>query len=1167
MLNFRKLRQDFSSTTLKDGRQLYEKNKIISAKIIKFDNETIRFISRVLSNYDSTYESEIEVDRFESTAVHTNCDCPSRYDCQHLAALIFFLEDKIDSLLVAYSKEADIAKNETMEAHEKQEIIEALQEAANNEVVKQDARYQKQVLQEYIASSEILSQSPFFLPHEESSLASAELAIIFNPQSLQADRADKKGKIEFQLALRLPFRSKPLQISQLKGFLEAIRYEEPLFVAGRRLFFSLRSFDQIGAMLLQIIMESARVLENGQTTTNTPYSQGRIAQIDTETFGVMLAKTHELAVAAAAPRGFKNLEDEFPPLPCLYLGTLETPLRHAPFCASLRFSLEYIEPPAPKILFKPQLLVSEQSLNLDDAILFECAQPGMIYQDTYYRFPAHIKRMHLVNLSKIRDMTVPEPLFGTFVENALPELKRYAEVANAEIIERFVTLPFTGKLGARCHLTYLDGELDAALFFSYEGQEIPSFASKLTYQHISTFVNDQGILARNLVEERKIIEELFQDFVFNPQTGTYTAKTEKKIVEFMTGIVPKNSHSIQFECPQNLTDQFIYDETTFKLKLDASQTMGYYDIDLKVNGSLRGVKLELLWECVSAKRSYIELDAKKTKDAKEARFSKILVLDLNRLAKLVALFDELGIKKLDDHKEQKPLWNLVTIDMKAFDGLPVEFHMSERLLEIRSQMLGQTVFAPSVIPKEVKADLRPYQVEGVHWLERLRTMYLNGILADDMGLGKTVQAIAAITQNTQKNKSSHSIIVCPTSLLYNWKEELHKFNPKLRAMVIDGIPNARRKMLAKYEESDILITSYTLLQKDIEIYNQISFSYAILDEAQHIKNRGTRNAKSVKMIQAAHRLILTGTPIENSLEELWSLMDFLMPGFLSTYDRFIENYIRTTGELHAQNIEYLKKKVSPFILRRMKSDVLDDLPPVSEIVYHCQLSDVQKELYKSYAASARDELVKLVERDGFDKVQIHVLATLTRLKQICCHPAIFAKEKAESGDSAKYEMLLELLETLVAGNHKTVIFSQYTRMLQIMREDFEQRGISFSYLDGTTKNRLEIVKEFNENPKITVFLVSLKAGGTGLNLVGADTVIHYDMWWNPAVENQATDRVHRLGQKNSVSSYKLLTLNTIEEKIVEMQRRKKGLVKKVVSCDDEAIAKLTWEDVLQLLQT
>jgi SNF2 family DNA or RNA helicase len=358
-----------------------------------------------------------------------------------------------------------------------------------------------------------------------------------------------------------------------------------------------------------------------------------------------------------------------------------------------------------------------------------------------------------------------------------------------------------------------------------------------------------------------------------------------------------------------------------------------------------------------------------------------------------------------------------------------------------------------------------------------------------------------------------------------------------------------------------------LLQKDIEHYKATHFSYVILDEAQHIKNRGTRNAKSVKMVSAEHRLILSGTPIENSLDELWSLFDFLMQGFLGSYDRFVEKYIRVSGKEQTKNLEYLRKKVSPFILRRMKVDVLDDLPPVSEIVYHCQLSEVQQDLYRSYAASARDELVKLVQRDGFDRVQIHVLATLTRLKQICCHPAIFAKEKAESGDSAKYDMLLDLLQTLVEGKHKTVIFSQYTKMLQIMREDFEARGIRFAYLDGSSKNRLEVVKQFNEDAHIPVFLVYLKAGGTGLNLVGADTVIHYDMWWNPAVESQATDRVHRLGQKNSVSAYKLITLNTIEEKIAEMQKKKKGLVKKIVSCDDEAIAKLTWEDVLELLKT
>jgi SNF2 family DNA or RNA helicase len=378
---------------------------------------------------------------------------------------------------------------------------------------------------------------------------------------------------------------------------------------------------------------------------------------------------------------------------------------------------------------------------------------------------------------------------------------------------------------------------------------------------------------------------------------------------------------------------------------------------------------------------------------------------------VIQLFDEMGVEVLANNKIERPLWSLANIDASQFEGLPVEFSMTEQLMEIRRQMLGEKMLTFTDVPSQVKATLRAYQLEGVHWLERLRMMFLNGILADDMGLGKTLQAIVALTQQ-MKEHPGHALIVCPTSLLYNWKEEFAKFNPKFKVTVVDGVPSNRKKLIEQMQNYDVLITSYTLLQKDIDSYKTTQFSYVILDEAQHIKNRGTRNARSVKMVQADHRLILSGTPIENSLDELWSLFDFLMPGFLGSYDRFLEKYIRVSGKELVKNLEYLRKKVSPFILRRMKADVLADLPAVSEIVYHCQLTDVQQELYRSYAQSARDELVKLVQRDGFDRVQIHVLATLTRLKQICCHPAIFAKEKAEPGDSAKYEMLVDLLQTL-----------------------------------------------------------------------------------------------------------------------------------------------------------
>ena len=516
----------------------------------------------------------------------------------------------------------------------------------------------------------------------------------------------------------------------------------------------------------------------------------------------------------------------------------------------------------------------------------------------------------------------------------------------------------------------------------------------------------------------------------------------------------------------------------------------------------------------------------------------------------------------------RPLWSLASLDIEQFIGLPIKFSISSRLQEIQQQMLGEVPYESCLIPSSIQASLRNYQIDGIQWLNRLRKMHLNGVLADDMGLGKTLQAITTLTQYISDHPGVQSVVVCPTSLVYNWKEEFTKFNHELKVLAVDGNPNHRKKLLNDIGDYDVIITSYTLMQKDIEYYKSIPFGYAILDEAQHIKNRGTRNAQSVKLIQAAHRLILTGTPIENSLEELWSLFDFLMPGLLSSYERFVEKYIRLpAAQQSGKNLDHLRRKVAPFILRRMKKDVLSDLPPVSEIVYHCHLSDVQQQLYRTYAASAREELSQLVKNEGFDRVQIHVLATLTRLKQICCHPAIFAKDQAEIGDSSKYDMLLELLQTLMEGRHKTVIFSQYTRMLNIIRSDLERMGIRFEYLDGSSKNRLGIVKQFNEDQNIPIFLVSLKAGGSGLNLVGADTVIHYDMWWNPAVESQATDRVHRMGQKNSVSSYKLITLNTIEEKILELHKRKKGLVKEVIHRDEDMMSKLTWEEVLELLQT
>jgi len=1169
MLNFRKLKQDFPPGILKEGKSLSDKKMVLSAKIVSLSVNNVRISCHVTGSFDNTYQSEIEIDRRESMIVDSDCDCPYKYDCHHLSAVLFYLEDHFDSILIEYSKESDLDQSVHIDEDEKNTLRETIKEAETKEIVRRGKKYQKEVLQEYVGAAEVLGKSPFFLPEDEIKPDRAELAVIFS--CLTGNSNNSRIHPEIQLALRLPFRSKPLNIMNIKEFLDAVRYQEPLYIGSKRYFFTKDSFDSENLEILKLILDFARFPDMQSEERNL-----RVAVVESEAFGAILSHGYNLCVSKL--KGVltsSDIDAEPEVMSCLYSMTLEDPLRVAVSAALIRVELEYLDASAPKILLNPSIIINHgHSISLEDVLLFECASPGMIYQNTYYRFSQNIKRKHLRNLSTLRDITIPEPLFGSFVENSLPELTHFAEISNKEIIERFVTLPFVGQLGAECEINYLNGELEATLQFIYDNIKVPAASSNLKVESIFPFITDQGVLARNLAEEQKIIHDLFQDFTYDPVQGLYLAKNDKKIVEFMTEVIPRNQHRVKFNCPENLLDQFIYDETRFKLHLSTTDRVDVYELNLIVDGHLKGVTLDLLWECVSSKKAFIELPRKtqgKKKNFAENQSihkgNKILVLDLEKLLPVVQVFDDLGINDIDDHTEERPLWSLASIEASQFEGLQIDFSMTDKLKAIQEQMISMLNLVPKEIPKNIDATLRGYQIEGVGWLERLRSMHLSGVLADDMGLGKTLQAIAGITQFKKEHPDSISIIICPTSLVYNWKEEFLKFNKHLRTLPVDGTPTQRKRLLNDIKDFDVIITSYSLLQKDIEFYKQFPFGYCILDEAQAIKNRGTRNAKSVKMLQAVHRLILTGTPIENSLDELWSLFDFLMPGLLSTYERFLEKYIRNPNTSSGNNLDVLRRKISPFILRRMKKDVLSELPAVSEIIYRCHLSEIQQELYQSYAKSAREELSHLVKKEGFEKVQIHVLATLTRLKQICCHPAIFAKETAEIGDSSKYDMLIELLQTLMEGGHKTVIFSQYTRMLSIMRQDLEKRGIRFEYLDGSSKNRLSIVKKFNEDQNIPVFLVSLKAGGTGLNLVGADTVIHYDMWWNPAVENQATDRVHRIGQKNSVSSYKLVTSNTIEEKILELQNRKRGLVKKVISSDEEAISKLTWEEVLELLQT
>ncbi|MDU2122571.1 MAG: DEAD/DEAH box helicase [Clostridium celatum] len=457
--------------------------------------------------------------------------------------------------------------------------------------------------------------------------------------------------------------------------------------------------------------------------------------------------------------------------------------------------------------------------------------------------------------------------------------------------------------------------------------------------------------------------------------------------------------------------------------------------------------------------------------------------------------------------------------------------------------------------KELNGILRNYQVTGLNYLLSLSEMNFGGILADEMGLGKTIQVIAFLVY--KKNK--RSLVVTPTSLIYNWKEEFEKFAPSLNVGVIHGSKSVRNKILDNKEEYDILLTTYGTIKNDMEFYKNEIFDYCIIDEAQNIKNPKAQNTKIIKEINAKVKFALTGTPIENSLIELWSIFDFIMPGYLFDEKKFKKKFVNRSEN----EIEELKSLIKPFILRRLKKDVITELPEKIEKKYYVPMTSEQKLAYKNYMKE-----VKLKLKTGEDD-NITIFSYLTRLRQICQDPILVNKDY--TGDSGKLNVALEIIEEVIEDNNKMLVFSQFTSVLKKIEEELNIREIKNKYLDGSTsaKERIKLVSEFNESKEPEIFLISLKAGGTGLNLTSAKFVMHMDPWWNPAIEDQATDRAHRIGQKNIVEVIKLVAKDTIEEKIIELQEDKREIINSVMSDDSlniNNIAKLTNEEILELFR-
>lgn len=498
-----------------------------------------------------------------------------------------------------------------------------------------------------------------------------------------------------------------------------------------------------------------------------------------------------------------------------------------------------------------------------------------------------------------------------------------------------------------------------------------------------------------------------------------------------------------------------------------------------------------------------------------------------------ALSEILEVAKLTDCGFEMPKYYAPFVNSELKQGF---FSLSrDSAFKALLKSLESVENADIEVPESLRLTMRNYQKTGYRWLKMLKENGFGGILADDMGLGKSLQMLALLME-----RKSTALIICPTTLMLNWVGEIEKFAPGLKALTVMGGQEERRAQIARASEYDVVITSYDLIRRDWELYGDITFDYAVADEAQFIKNPETKNAVAVKKIKARNRFALTGTPIENNLGELWSIFDFIMPMYLGSYSSFKDKYELGIVRGDKNSTERLKRIVKPFIFRRLKADVLKELPAKLESVIDSPLEGKQKELYTANLALIRESMKKVP-----DMSRVVVLSMLTKLRQICCDPALVYPDY--NGNSAKTEACLQLIETASEAGHKILLFSQFTSMLDIIRRNLMERGISHYVLKGDTpkSERLRLVNKFNEND-VKVFLISLKAGGTGINLTGADVVIHYDPWWNESVMNQATDRAYRMGQQKSVQVYKLIVKDSVEEKIMKLQEKKSALSSLVV---------------------
>lgn len=1087
----------------------YQKEKRIKIKNLEYVNDKNFEISAEVYG-QSTYKTYINIKN--GIVEDVTCTCEDYYNhygiCKHTLATVLELNNNPQYIV------QDVEKNSQIE--QIKEKMDAILEKPKEQTYRNFKQIVNIFYQEEMES----------ISNDEENLK-VEGSVKLEP-IIYYDKFQNDMKIEFKIGTS----KKMYKIKNLAEFYTRMM-DKDYFKYGEKLelIHTKEAFDVESQKILEFVMKYAEIIKYANSNSNSNYRY----------YGKALSEANIIVGNSGIDDLFDTLEEKEVAFKRDYnngkiLFTDEQPKIN--FILKKKDNGKFILFPNVKIYEEIILTGREYKYVLDDKKIYRCTKE---FEKTT------LKLLELFKQNYLTEIEFSENELSDFFSVIMPKVKNSIIMKNIkeEEIEKYKPKELIVKM-------FLDFNksdyLVADVKFCYEQNEFNPLDSKV----VTSF-------SRNKIKETKALNMFRKSgFMLDVKNLRFILPNDDDIYRFLTQDINYYMKSFEVMVTEN-----------FKAKQIRTPKMS--GLGVKVENDLLSIDLSRLDIDTSELKDIMEKYSLKKKYHRLKDGSFIELQENKEIEFLDKLATGMGMEyeELSEGEMKLPVNRALYLNQLLTGLKGTEIIKNSEYKNIINELNKDQLEENMEIPKNLSGTLRYYQKTGYKWLKTLDRYHFGGILADDMGLGKTVQMLSVIVDYAHNVGERASLVVSPSSLTLNWLNEVNKFTENLKSCVIRGTLSERKAIIDNIENYDLVITSYDLLKRDIELYKEknYKFRYIIADEAQYLKNSTTKNAKAIKQIKADTRYALTGTPIENSLSELWSIFDFIMPGYLFTYRKFKNTYeMPIVKKEDERAMQKLKMLIEPFVLRRNKKEVLTELPDKTVTVLNNEMNEEQQKIYLNYLSQAKQELLEKIEQNGYERTHMQILAALTRLRQICCHPSLFINNY--NSGSSKLDQCMEIIQDAITGGHKILLFSGYTSMFEIIEKELKESKIRYFKLTGSTKieDRIKLVDEFNINPDVKVFLISLKAGGTGLNLTGADMVIHYDPWWNISTENQATDRAYRIGQKNNVQVYKLITKNSIEEKIYELQERKAKLADNMLDTKAKFISQLSKDEIMNLFE-